>query len=1119
MLFQHISSYRVKDDLILFGRTPDGSCALHTPLNPTLLTATHPQTYFDKMDDSDRFDVMIRHCQVIKGYDITNWRERVFFKSEITSCMNFFCLRKWLREDGVDIFDDQIGLESQWFVQRNLRPCSVFEVEGHLTNRITTCKHEFRLSTIQPSDELVETVNLSYDIECLLRPGVFPDASRDPIITIGTYCKSAQRCFCWNETPGYDSYPDERSMICGFLQYVVELDPDFISGHNISRFDNVYVEKRCQILRIPFTWSRIRNHRTEIRVISTSSNQKGTQVKYRVDIPGRVLVDSYEVFRDQHKEKSYKLDDLAKKYIGQQKDDMPYHLIPEKFKTADGRAELAKYCVQDCKLVHDLLSKLNKITNLMAMGKVTGCSADDILYRGQGIRTITLMLYYARDRRIHIPQASKSSTGYKGAVVLPPKSGMYEDMVICVDFASLYPSIMQAMNMCYSTIVSRAEIEANGWVEGEDVRTVPDYEWVDGKLVTTHNPENTSFITTKVRQGVLPLMLSDLLSERKVFKKKMKEAHGTPLAAVYNGVQLALKVVANSIYGFTNAFILPNPAIASSVTKYGRGLTLRTMSVVNNNPRWKGSEVIYGDSVSGDTPVLIRHFGVVKIVEIRDLVRTNEEEHGKMHVRPRGLEVWSDTGWTKVKAVMRHWIPKEKKMFRIRTDFTFIDVTEDHSLLRPDGTPVKPEDADRDLMRTELPGDIMKSDMTYMDAFMCGMSFRSTAPTLEWLNVKSVPLCIVFGSDEVVHGFIEGCKVEQMKEDTLRFETASKLDLFLLTLLAKRCGFGYTIKYYRELYRVQFTLKEVKPFFVRAEAFHDGLYVYDLSTESEHFHVGPGDCVVHNTDSCFVRLSRDLCNGATTEEYVSNAHRIGNEMGEDITKNFLPPVLMEYESCFPPPFCLLKKKRYFAWLVEAFKEASTKKLYIKGLECIRRDFCELVNKTQYAMIKLILEMKIEEAVYYVQGVMSKLYAGEVDVKDLILSKKLSQPPEAYKTLAPHVELAKRLAPNGPQAGERVYYLIRAGPEPLNKRAILESEIGMYRLDYRYYAEKQLKEPIQRVLDVVVGRKVFRSRAVTAPIKSGSLIKYLKVGERRKKRKVEEIKKSRLTDADIRSFFG
>ena len=391
-------------------------------------------------------------------------------------------------------------------VLRRARMRFILRVYPHRTNswRPLTC---------------LTTLNVCYD-------RVFPEADVDPIITIGTYCKTAQRCFCWKDTPGYDSYPDERSMIEAFLAYVVELDPDFISGHNISRFDNVYLRDRCRILGIPFTWSRIRNHRTTIRRIETSSNQKGTQVKYRVDIPGRVLVDSYELFRDQHKEKSYKLDSLAKKYIGQQKDDMPYDEIPEKFKSAEGRSLLAKYCVQDCKLVHDLLSKLNKITNLMAMGKVTGCSADDILNRGQGIRTITLMLYYARDRSIHIPHAANESTGYKGAVVLPPKSGTYTDMVICVDFASLYPSIMQALNMCYSTIVTREEIERNGWVEGEHVRTVPDYEWKDGKLITTHNPNNTSFITTKVRQGILPLMLSDLCPSGRCSRKmKVRMVH------------------------------------------------------------------------------------------------------------------------------------------------------------------------------------------------------------------------------------------------------------------------------------------------------------------------------------------------------------------------------------------------------------------------------------------------------------------------------------------------------------------------------------------------------------------------------------------------------------------
>ena len=145
---------------------------------------------------------------------------------------------------------------------------------------------------------------------------------------------------------------------------------------------------------------------------------------------------------------------------------------------------------------------------------------------------------------------------------------------------------MRALNMCYSTLVSNEEIEKNGWVEGEDVLTVPDYDWVDGRLKVTHNPANCSFLTPKVRQGILPLILATVYNERKKVKKYMKTLYGTDQYAVQDGKQLALKVVMNSIYGFTGAKkgYLPEPRIASSVTKYGRGLTLRTMDSVNNNP-------------------------------------------------------------------------------------------------------------------------------------------------------------------------------------------------------------------------------------------------------------------------------------------------------------------------------------------------------------------------------------------------------------------------------------------------------------------------------------------------------------------------------------------------------
>ena len=170
---------------------------------------------------------------------------------------------------------------------------------------------------------------------------------------------------------------------------------------------------------------------------------------------------------------------------------------------------------------------------------------------------------------------------------------------------------------------------------------------------------------------------------------------------------------------------------------------------------------------------------------------------------------------------------------------------------------------------------------------------------------------------------------------------------------------------------------------------------------------------------------------------------------------------------------------------------------IKGFECIRRDYCPMVIKTQRKLIEMVLDWKIDEGVAYVQEVMKKICAGQIPVDDLVLSRKLSQKPEDYKTAGPHVELAKRL--NGKyQAGQRVEYFIRAGPEPLKQRAIEREELSKYPLDYKYYAEKQLWKPIQRIMDLVVGRDVFKKRAITAPIRAGSMLKYVKVGAKRRR---------------------
>ena len=259
----------------------------------------------------------------------------------------------------------------------------------------------------------------------------------------------------------------------------------------------------------------------------------------------------------------------------------------------------------------------------MSMAKVTGVALDDVLHRGQQIRTITLMLAKVRERerkgmqRWFLPDErtiEQPQESFEGAVVITPMPGFYEEPVVTLDFASLYPSIMRAFNMCFSTLIRNpAEARARGFHFSDadpdpTFRPVRDFETTDITPETKENPfhyvekpTDVCFVTNKVRVGILPEILSELLSKRKQTKKAMKKTPEESVKyAVLDGYQLALKVCANSVYGFTGASkgFLPEKRIASNVTKAGRGMTNEAKNKVEFHYRDHGLRVVYGDTDS-----------------------------------------------------------------------------------------------------------------------------------------------------------------------------------------------------------------------------------------------------------------------------------------------------------------------------------------------------------------------------------------------------------------------------------------------------------------------------------------------------------------------------------------
>jgi DNA polymerase delta subunit 1 len=207
------------------------------------------------------------------------------------------------------------------------------------------------------------------------------------------------------------------------------------------------------------------------------------------------------------------------------------------------------------------------------------------------------------DLLIPVDKTNPIEGKYEGAVVIEPTRGYYTDPVATLDFASLYPSIMMAHNLCYSTLIPNHEI---------------------GK----HNPENyiktpngDYFMKQTVKKGLLPMILEELIAARKRARLELSKATDPFQKAVLDGRQLALKISANSVYGFTGAQVgqLPCLAISSSVTSYGRQMIEATRAFVLERYNKKNgyefdSEVIYGDTDS----VMVK-FGVGTIEEAMKL--------------------------------------------------------------------------------------------------------------------------------------------------------------------------------------------------------------------------------------------------------------------------------------------------------------------------------------------------------------------------------------------------------------------------------------------------------------------------------------------------------------------
>ena len=471
----------------------------------------------------------------------------------------------------------------------------------------------------------------------------------------------------------------EFGMIEEVCRLIRELDPEVVSGYNILSYDYPYLNHRVK--RDLKKWpqaGRIIGKRSHLTGNQWKSGAYGHQNINILRMDGRISVDMLPIIKRDHKLVKYDLDTVSKHFLGKGKHDVPakemfriyernmlalriYNQILEELEQNPGakitkntlkrryqaaleeyseaKKEMTKileYCIRDSELVIDLMEKLTTWIGLVELSNIVGVTITELFTQGQQIRCMS-QLYDLASRCGNVLDA-RDVPGYRfsGGFVYEPIPGLYEN-VICLDFASLYPTIIMAYNICYTTLVPpelfnevsdeychiiEFDQEEPMYNANEDGDT-DDMDDADQELdeeLDEMMGEKSKKIPMKMvhhvfkfmkavpnengeldGEGLIPRLVRYLVSERKKVKKLMEAAEkggDTLMQVVYNQRQLALKVSANSFFGFLgvhNNGRMPLIEGAMSITAKGREL----ITMVNDYLEKKyGAKVVYNDTDS-----------------------------------------------------------------------------------------------------------------------------------------------------------------------------------------------------------------------------------------------------------------------------------------------------------------------------------------------------------------------------------------------------------------------------------------------------------------------------------------------------------------------------------------
>nr|CAC19127.1 delta DNA polymerase [Diadromus pulchellus ascovirus 4a] len=582
-----------------------------------------------------------------------------------SSRIGMLSFKKKVTEHAPSMFKEEVkfhqcsvGTEILFMIERDCDASGWLNISNAecSNEKLTLCENEYRCKSadISRSDRVdpVDVKIMAWDIEARCK-----NIGKDPDLIL-TDCVYQISCVFWYkdrisnhlltlgpcsvvENATLTVVDSERDLIVAFAKLIQKEQPNIITGWNIFTFDFKFMINRADNMCMhEFTNFGMVDEEGQITTVKWSSKAfSATNVQY-VDVEGVLCIDLIEVVRKDYKLDSYSLNNVSKHFLKNEKDDMNFQdimkaIISHESGSADAANQFAKlghYCVQDSRLVLDLFLHLQTWLSLSEMSKTTSTPIMMVHLNGQQKKFYNQVLRYCWYNDILVESNAYQS---KRPIVTPVHTcstvpGLYE-YVVPLDFASLYPSIMIAYNLDYSTIVmpdSNVPEEHTVKMEWEDHcgcehdPLVVQKRVLETLIETTHDkarkrefskkraeiikkinkkpicqPNSFRFIKQEVYgKGVLPTIIQTLLDARKSVRAQMKNERDPNIIAILNQRQLSYKVSANSMYGATGvrAGALPFMPIAMCVTFTGRQSIIKASNIIKS----LGGTIVYGDTDS-----------------------------------------------------------------------------------------------------------------------------------------------------------------------------------------------------------------------------------------------------------------------------------------------------------------------------------------------------------------------------------------------------------------------------------------------------------------------------------------------------------------------------------------